>query len=171
MSDYRRDCDWWMDLLTTFTHDSDLQAIAASTLISTIHKSRQNLRSLFTACCVFTSRSLITTFKSADSSASSAQILSSQPPVQNSVQISLSYRTANQLNWTHCYNCPGYIFSARSIWKTLFFYCCVRVLCRGFTQLLPRNGRDVDHKEHFFLYVPACCRSYLIMASVFIVTS
>jgi hypothetical protein len=36
-----------MDLLTTYTHDSELQAITAPPLISTIHKSPQHLLSLF----------------------------------------------------------------------------------------------------------------------------
>jgi hypothetical protein len=35
-----------MDLLTTYTHDLELQAITASPLISTIHKSPQHLLSL-----------------------------------------------------------------------------------------------------------------------------
>jgi hypothetical protein len=38
-------------------------------------------------------------------------------------------------------NSPGYNFSARITQKTSFFYCCVRILCRGnvFTEPLPRN--------------------------------
>jgi hypothetical protein len=40
----------------------------------------------FPACCVFTSRSLVTAFNSVDSSASHAQVLSSQSPVQNSTE-------------------------------------------------------------------------------------
>jgi hypothetical protein len=42
----------------------------------------------FPACCVLTSRSLSTTSNSGDSSASYAQVLSSQPPVQNSTELS-----------------------------------------------------------------------------------
>jgi hypothetical protein len=68
--DYRRGLDWWMDLLTTYTHDSELQAITAPLLISTIHQSPQHPLSLFPACCVFTSRSLVTASNSGDSSAS-----------------------------------------------------------------------------------------------------
>jgi hypothetical protein len=37
--DYRRSMDWILDLLSTYTHDSELEAITASSLISTIHKS------------------------------------------------------------------------------------------------------------------------------------
>jgi hypothetical protein len=58
--DYRRGLDWWMDLLTPYTHDWELQVITAPSLISTILKSPQHPLSLFPAWCVFTSRSLST---------------------------------------------------------------------------------------------------------------
>jgi hypothetical protein len=70
-----------MDLLTNYTHDSGLQAITA-TAISTIPKSPQHPLSLFQPA-VFTSRSLATASNSGDSSASRAQVISSQPLVQN----------------------------------------------------------------------------------------
>jgi hypothetical protein len=38
---------WWLDLLTTYTHDSELQAITAPPLISTFYKSQQHPLSLF----------------------------------------------------------------------------------------------------------------------------
>jgi hypothetical protein len=41
--------------------------------------------SIFPPCCVFISRSLATTSNSGDSSASSAQVSSSQPPMQNCI--------------------------------------------------------------------------------------
>jgi hypothetical protein len=48
-----------LDVLNVSTHDSELQAITAPPLISTIHKSPQH--TLFVAaCCVFTSRFLAT---------------------------------------------------------------------------------------------------------------
>jgi hypothetical protein len=82
-----------MDLLTTHTHDSYyVQVITAPPLISTIHKSPQHPLSLFQPA-VFTSRSLVTASNSGDFSASSAQVLSSQPLVQKSTlnwQLSLS---------------------------------------------------------------------------------
>jgi hypothetical protein len=34
--DYRRGLDWRIDLLTTYTHDSELQAVTTPPLISTI---------------------------------------------------------------------------------------------------------------------------------------
>jgi hypothetical protein len=51
----------------------------APPLISTIHKSPQHP----STCCVFTSRSQVTVSNSGNSSASRAQVLSSQTPVQN----------------------------------------------------------------------------------------
>jgi hypothetical protein len=69
-----------MDLLTTYTHDSELQAITAPPLISTIHKSPQHPLSLFLGCYMLP---LTIASNSGDASASRAQILFSQPPVQN----------------------------------------------------------------------------------------
>jgi hypothetical protein len=47
MCDYRRGMDWWMNLLTTYTHDSELQAITALSVISTLYKSPQHPLNLF----------------------------------------------------------------------------------------------------------------------------
>jgi hypothetical protein len=54
--DCRRGLDWWMDLLTTYTHDSELQATA------NLHKSQIAAApdNPFQACYVFTSRFLVT---------------------------------------------------------------------------------------------------------------
>jgi hypothetical protein len=82
--DYRRNMDWWMDLLTTYTNHSELQVIAALSLISKIHKSPQHPLSLFPPCSAFISRSLATASNRENSSASRAQISPSQPPAQNS---------------------------------------------------------------------------------------
>jgi hypothetical protein len=57
-----------MDLLTTYTHHSELQVITAVTLISTLYKSLHAKSS--PACSVFTSRCLVTALNSGDSSAS-----------------------------------------------------------------------------------------------------
>jgi hypothetical protein len=55
--DYRRGMDWWMDLLTTCTHHSELQVITALSLISTLYKWLAHAKySQF----AFTSRFLIT---------------------------------------------------------------------------------------------------------------
>jgi hypothetical protein len=86
-----------MDLLTTLTHDFELQVITALSLISTVHISPQQLLSLFPAWYVFTNRSLATASNSGDFSASHAQVLSSQqPPVQYSVS------TDNWLDRPNC---------------------------------------------------------------------
>jgi hypothetical protein len=82
--DYRRGIHWWTHLLTTYTHHSELQIITALSLIFIHYKSSQHPLSLFPACCVFISRSLAMTSNNEDSWASSAQVLSSQPPVQDS---------------------------------------------------------------------------------------
>jgi hypothetical protein len=105
-----------MDLLTTYTHHSELGAITALLLTSTLYKSQDPLR-LSPACCVFISRSLATASNSGDSSASRAQVLpssrvelncqlnysaiSSQPPLQNSIDLVVS-------------NCPAHNISART---------------------------------------------------------
>jgi hypothetical protein len=47
MCDYRRGWDWWMDLLTTYTHHSELQVITALLLTCAFYKSPQYMLSLF----------------------------------------------------------------------------------------------------------------------------
>jgi hypothetical protein len=73
MSDYRQGLGLRLDLLTIYTHELELQAITTPPLLSTIHKSPQHPLSIFQP--VFTNRSLAT--------ASCAEVLSSQTPVQN----------------------------------------------------------------------------------------
>jgi hypothetical protein len=63
-----RGMDWWMDLLTTYTHDSELGVITAQSLISTLYKSLHTKSS--PVCSVFTSRCLVTNLNNGDSSAS-----------------------------------------------------------------------------------------------------
>jgi hypothetical protein len=62
---------WISDVLTTYTHDSELQIITAPSLISALYKSPRWPLQDFPACCVLTSRSLVTAFNNGDSSASS----------------------------------------------------------------------------------------------------
>jgi hypothetical protein len=71
-----------MDLLTTHTHDSELQAITASPLTTTAPSKP------FPACYVFIDRFLAKASNSGDFSASRAHVLSSQPHVQNSSELS-----------------------------------------------------------------------------------
>jgi hypothetical protein len=49
IGDYRRGLDLWMNLLSIYAHDSELQAITAPPLKSTNHKSTQHPLSLFEA--------------------------------------------------------------------------------------------------------------------------
>jgi hypothetical protein len=88
MRDYRRGMDWWMDLLTTYTHHSELQVITALSLISTVYKSPQHPLSLFSACCILISRFLGKASNNGDSSASRAQVFLLQPPMHNSYELS-----------------------------------------------------------------------------------
>jgi hypothetical protein len=92
-----------MDLFTTYIHDSELQAIAGSPLISIIHILLQHPPKPFAACWVFTSRSLATASNSRDSSASHAQVHSSHTPIQK---------------WLGCPVCLPYNSSARTEYRT-----------------------------------------------------
>jgi hypothetical protein len=101
-----------MDLLTTYTHHSELQVITALSVISTLYKLLQHPLSLFQPA-VFISRSLAKASNSGDSSASRAQVLSSQPPVQTSalnrqvttiVQSLINFPCRAQLNCQHSTN-------------------------------------------------------------------
>jgi hypothetical protein len=71
-----------MILLTISTHHLELQYITTLSLISTIYKSLH--AKSFLTCSVFNSLFLATASNSGGSSASRAQVLSSQPPPQNS---------------------------------------------------------------------------------------
>jgi hypothetical protein len=65
--DYRRGLDWWVDLLTTYTYNSELQVITALSLICTLYESLHPKCS--PTCNVLTSRCLVTNING-DSSAS-----------------------------------------------------------------------------------------------------
>jgi hypothetical protein len=105
---------WWLDLLTTYTHHSELQVVTVPLLNSTIHRSPQHPLCVFPACCVFNSFSIVTAYNSGDSSASRTHVvtvqwiscnstladcqinystISSHPSFQNSTQLPT-------LNWT-----------------------------------------------------------------------
>jgi hypothetical protein len=95
-----------MALLTTSTHHSKLQVISAVAILHTSPITTPPAKT-FSACCVFTSRSLATASNSGDSSASLVQVLSSQIPVQNS--------TLNRQPTTNCqaggYFTPTFLYS------------------------------------------------------------
>jgi hypothetical protein len=130
--DCRRGLDWWLDLLTTYTHDSELQAITTPPLITTAHAKP------FPACFIFFGPSLTTASNSGYSSASRAQVLSSQPPMQNST-----------LNWQLTTNGVAPVVflittlhgPSRKHRCQQLLYCYIRIRCNGdvFTDPLPRN--------------------------------
>jgi hypothetical protein len=57
---YRRGVDRWMDLLTTYTHHSELQVITALSVISTFCKSLQHPLSLFETSIIVSWQRLLT---------------------------------------------------------------------------------------------------------------
>jgi hypothetical protein len=147
MCDYTRGLDWWMDLLNTHTHNSELQAITAPPLISTIHKSPQHPLILFPAYYIVTSRSLATVPNNGDSSASRAQ---------SSLH---SLRCRTQLTWL----CPLFIIPRhgphRKHSSSIFASsCCIinnLLPSNGnvFTEPSPRNGRCLQsHRLAIGLY-------------------
>jgi hypothetical protein len=134
MCDCRRGLDWWTDLLTTYTHHSELQVIIAPSLISTIHKSPQHPISLFLASYIFTSRSLATASNSGGSSVSRSQVLSSQHPMQISTELCpllITSRHESRRNTpfpllqSNCYIIKNLLLSNENV----------------FTEPLPGNGR------------------------------
>jgi hypothetical protein len=159
--DYRRGLHWWTDLLTIYTYESELQAVTAPPLIPTTHKPSQHPLSLFPACCVFTRRSLATASKSGDSSASRAQVLCSQPPVQNSTK--LIARTVLVINSRHG---PHTSRKHQNTVLLLLRSCPLprERVYRAVAQARPRRG---PQKTPFFY----CSVRYLVTAAVYRVTA
>jgi hypothetical protein len=94
--------DWWIDLLTNYTHNSDLQVITVPSLISTQITTAPARPS--PACSVSDSCSLARASNTGDFSASRTQVLSSQLPMQNSCQLSSEawcqlLASLAELNW------------------------------------------------------------------------
>jgi hypothetical protein len=96
---------WMLDLLTTYTHDSELQAVNNTT--ASLHNSQITTAPAkpFPACSVITSRSLITGSNSGESSASSLM----SPLNGGSLRTvpflhSLPHRTDQALTLSHAYN-------------------------------------------------------------------
>jgi hypothetical protein len=83
--DYRRGLDWWIDLLTTCTHDSEIHCTCNYSATANLHNSQITTAPAKSSpyCYVFTRLSLATTSSSENSSAPHVQVLSSQTPVQN----------------------------------------------------------------------------------------
>jgi hypothetical protein len=70
--------------LNTYTHYSEIQALTALSLISSLYKSPQHPAKPFSILLCLQNPFPGNGFNSGDSSASRAQVLSSQSPVQNS---------------------------------------------------------------------------------------
>jgi hypothetical protein len=81
-NDYIQGLDWWLDLLTTYAHD--LRTTSNYSASTNLHNSQITTAPVkpFPACCVFINCSLSMASNSRDSSASYAQVLSSQILVQ-----------------------------------------------------------------------------------------
>jgi hypothetical protein len=107
-----------MDLLTTYTPDSLVQAITALPPISTIHKSSQHPLSPLPAC-VYTIRSLATASNSGYSSASRVPVLSTV--------------SSTELTWMPKLSSlkpPGTGHRRKPRFQQ-YFHCCMRIRCRG----------------------------------------
>jgi hypothetical protein len=93
--DYRRGMDGWMDLLTTYTHDWELQVITALSLIYKLYKEPHAKSS--PACSVFNNRFLVTDVHSGDSSDSRARVLPSRFQYRTDCQLSSAFGCPNSL--------------------------------------------------------------------------
>jgi hypothetical protein len=141
-----------LDLLTTCTHHSEFQIITASSRIATLYKSLQHPLS-FPACCVLTSRSLAkVSTNSGDSSTSRAQVVLSQPPVQNSCQFP-QLPTANyELNYSAISSQPP--LPSLTELPTLS---SLSVILSSPGVLPPRGG---PNRKHPFLTIPLLLFAY-----------
>jgi hypothetical protein len=137
-----------MDLLTTYVHHSELQAIITLSLIYTLYKSLAHAKSSQSSLDVSWQRLLtveilqllalrfLIAAARAELNSLNYSAISSQTPLQSSTELP----TLTKLD---CPSCLLYNSSARTTSKTPFFCCCVHV-CFGwnmFTEPLIRNGR------------------------------
>jgi hypothetical protein len=94
--------DWWRDLLTIYTHHSELQVITALSLISTLYKSPQHPLGPSPARCVFISQSLATASNSGDYSASRAKVILSQPAAHTELNSTVNLTIAPSILRLSC---------------------------------------------------------------------
>jgi hypothetical protein len=144
-----------MDVLTTYTHNTEPQLITVSPLISTILKSPQHLLSLLQPAVsspavpwqrILQWRSFSFPRSGPLVTAAPAELLSTvnstiAPSLLSLLcRVQLKYQPSTELD---CPNCLLHNSSTRTTSKTPFFYCCVNVRFRGsvFTKPFPRNGR------------------------------
>jgi hypothetical protein len=145
-----------MDLLTTYTHDWELQAITAPPLSSTIHKSPQHPISLFQSDVFISS--------------SQQRVLTAilQLHVLRSSPHSLPCRTDSQLSLSHAYNISARTLRKHSSSIVASNCCIIKNLLPSngnvFTEPLPRNGRCLQSHciatglyvtihRHIFIYI------------------
>jgi hypothetical protein len=100
-----------MDLLTIYRHDLEVHVTTALSFFCTIQKTLQVTSS--PVCSGFNSRSLVTNSISGDSSASRAQVLSSQPPVQNST-LNRQLTTNNKLPGWRPFHTNRLVFTSQA---------------------------------------------------------
>jgi hypothetical protein len=130
--------DWILDLLTQLGTAINYNAIAD---LHTLQFTTAPAKS-FPAFCFFKSRSLATATNGGDPSASRAQVLLSQPPMQNSLKSQIPAANHQLQNATEsAYN----ILARNHIENTVsivtvqqYFYRCNGIRCRGnpFTEQL-----------------------------------
>jgi hypothetical protein len=125
-----------MDLLTTYTHDSWLHLIIAPSPISTLYKSLQHTRQVFSVCCIFSSRSLAT---ASNSGGSSASALTSLPANSQLHRLSLFFTDC--LTNDHCSKSKSMSKILYDLWFTTNQFVLVssplRIAARVFFQLNP----------------------------------
>jgi hypothetical protein len=100
--------DWILDLLITYTHDSELQVIIAPSPISTILQITTAQANSFRACCVLTSLSLVTDSNSGDYSTSAFQ----SSLMRNFLPTEPFFFTDSRKKLTLLPRCLSYNFSA-----------------------------------------------------------
>jgi hypothetical protein len=118
--------DWILDLLIIYTHDSELQAITAPPLISTIHKSPQQPLNLFRPARVFTSRFLATASNGGDFSPSRPQVLSEGGSLPTT-----SFPYTTDLVAPFVILITPLHGSSRKHRFQRYLYCCMHIICRG----------------------------------------
>jgi hypothetical protein len=111
-----------------------------------------------------TSHFLVTDLNSGDSSASMVTIACW---LTLTTEHHLFSASRAEINWTHSSNCPSCNISARTTYKTLFFYCCLHIHFheKMFTKPLPRNyhclftllhGRCIETSVRATLFLAGC---------------
>jgi hypothetical protein len=126
-------------------------------LISTIDKSPQHPLNLFPTSCLFINRSLATASNSGDSSASLAQVLLLQPPVQNSCQLP---PTTNWVPGWRPFHTSLLVFSSHADFSTNSFLHNLQYRTELSTnwvapvvfRITPRHGLHRKHRFQQYLY-------------------